>query len=88
MMTSGIGFGLFQVANNRNMFLAAPMARSGAAGGMQGTARLLGQSGGAALAAQLFISFPMKGAPPVVLGVAAVFALSAGVISIFRADTP
>jgi DHA2 family multidrug resistance protein-like MFS transporter len=40
----GAGFGLFQVSNNRNMFLAAPRARSGAAGGMQATARLSGQT--------------------------------------------
>ena len=88
MMASGIGFGLFQVANNRNMFLAASITRSAAAGGMQGTARLLGQAGGAALVAQLFMSFPMNAAPRIALGVAAMFALSAGVISIFRADTP
>lgn len=88
MMASGIGFGLFQVANNRNMFLAASITRSAAAGGMQGTARLLGQAGGAALVAQLFLLFPMNGAPRIALGVAAMFALSAGVISIFRADTP
>src|SRR5262249_30005694 len=46
MMTCGVGFGLFQVANNRNMFLAAPPARSAAAGGLQGTARLMGQTAG------------------------------------------
>ncbi len=83
-MTSGIGFGLFQIANNRNMFLAAPLARSGSAGGMQGTARLLGQAGGAALVAQLFMLVPMATAPNLAIGVAAVFALSAGVISVFR----
>lgn len=86
-MTSGIGFGLFQVANNRNMFLAAPMARSGAAGGMQGTARLLGQAGGAALVAQLFVFVPMDAAPNLAMGVAAVFALSASVVSVFRPST-
>lgn len=87
-MTSGIGFGLFQIANNRNMFLAAPLARSGAAGGMQGTARLLGQAGGAALVAQLFMLAPMATAPNLAIGVAAVFALSAGVISVFRPNAP
>jgi MFS transporter, DHA2 family, multidrug resistance protein len=85
-MTSGIGFGLFQIANNRNMFLAAPMTRSGAAGGMQGTARLLGQAGGAALVAQLFMLAPMAAAPNLAIGVAAVFALSASVISVFRTE--
>ena len=86
-MTSGIGFGLFQIANNRNMFLAAPIARSGAAGGMQGTARLLGQAGGAALVAQLFVFVPMDAAPNLAMGVAAVFALSASVVSVFRPNT-
>lgn len=43
----GAGFGLFQVPNNRNLFLSAPQARSAAAGGMQGTARLAGQTLGA-----------------------------------------
>ncbi len=87
-MLSGIGFGLFQVANNRNMFLAAPMARSGAAGGMQGAARLLGQTGGAALVSQLFTFFPMNVAPQFAMGVAAMFALSASVVSVFRPSTP
>jgi MFS transporter, DHA2 family, multidrug resistance protein len=84
MMASGIGFGLFQVANNRNMFLAAPKARSGAAGGMQGSARLLGQAGGAGLVAQLFTLFPVNTTPHIALGVAAAFALSASIVSIFR----
>ena len=42
-MLCGLGFSLFNVANNRNMFLSAPTERSGAAGGMQGTARLFGK---------------------------------------------
>jgi DHA2 family multidrug resistance protein-like MFS transporter len=86
-MTSGIGFGLFQIANNRNRFLAAPLARSGAAGGLQGTARLLGQAGAAALVAQLFVFVPMEAAPNLAIGVAAVFALSASVVSVFRPNT-
>lgn len=88
LVASGIGFGLFQVANNRNMFLAAPMTRSGAAGGMQGTARLLGQAGGAALVAQLFIIFPLSVSPHLAMGVAAVFALAASAVSMFRVATP
>lgn len=52
-MVCGAGFGLFQVPNNRNMFLSAPAARSAAAGGMQGTARLAGQTAGAVLATLL-----------------------------------
>jgi len=53
-MLCGLGFGLFQVPNNQNMFLAAPRERSGAAGGMQGTARLAGQTAGAIVMTLLF----------------------------------
>ena len=53
-MLCGLGFGLFQVPNNHNMFLSAPRERSGAAGGMQGTARLAGQTTGAIIMTLLF----------------------------------
>lgn len=47
MALSGVGFGLFQSPNNRILLGSSPRSRAGAAGGMQGTARLLGQSLGA-----------------------------------------
>jgi DHA2 family multidrug resistance protein-like MFS transporter len=47
MAVCGIGFGLFQSPNNRTIVSAAPKPRSGAAGGMLATARLLGQTAGA-----------------------------------------
>jgi len=47
----GIGFGLFQSPNNRTMIGAAPRARTGAASGMLGTGRLLGQTLGASVVA-------------------------------------
>jgi MFS transporter, DHA2 family, multidrug resistance protein len=50
----GAGFGLFQSPNNKAMFTSAPRERSGGAGGILSTARLLGQSIGAALVAALF----------------------------------
>jgi DHA2 family multidrug resistance protein-like MFS transporter len=53
-MLCGLGFGFFQVPNNRNMLLSVPGERSGAAGGMQGTARLVGQTAGAIIMTQLF----------------------------------
>jgi MFS family permease len=53
MALSGAGFGLFQSPNNRTMIAAAPRERSGGASGMLGTARLLGQTIGAALVALL-----------------------------------
>ena len=43
----GIGFGLFQSPNNRTIVSSAPRIRTGAAGGMLATARLLGQTSGA-----------------------------------------
>jgi len=50
----GAGFGLFQSPNNHIIVTSAPLNRSGAASGMLGTARLTGQSLGAALLAALF----------------------------------
>ena len=82
----GVGFGLFQVSNNRNMFLSAPPARSGAAGGMQGTARLTGQTIGAVTMALLFTLTSMERAPRIGLGIAAVLTLVAGLVSMLRAS--
>src|SRR5690606_20890462 len=50
---TGVGFGLFQSPNNHTILTTAPRERSGAASGLQSTARQLGQSLGAALAALL-----------------------------------
>jgi MFS transporter, DHA2 family, multidrug resistance protein len=61
MALSGIGFGLFQSPNNRTMIAAAPRERSGGASGMLGTARLLGQTLGAALVALLLARYPDEG---------------------------
>jgi DHA2 family multidrug resistance protein-like MFS transporter len=54
MALCGLGFGFFQSPNNRAMVTAAPMHRSGAAGGALATARLLGQTGGAVTTAVFF----------------------------------
>ncbi|MFY9293083.1 MAG: MFS transporter [Methylorubrum rhodinum] len=51
---AGIGFGLFQSPNNKIIILSAPRERSGGASGMQASARLVGQSLGAALVAVAF----------------------------------
>jgi len=50
----GGGMGLFQQPNARSIVMSAPLGRSGGAGAIQGTARLLGQSIGAALVALVF----------------------------------
>jgi DHA2 family multidrug resistance protein-like MFS transporter len=81
----GIGFALFQVPNNRNMFLSTPRARSGAAGGMQGTARLTGQTIGAVLMTLLLAMTSVHVAPRIGLGCAAVLTLIAGLVSTLRA---
>jgi len=84
---SGVGFGLFQVPNNRNLFSAAPAVRSGAAGAMQGTARLTGQIGGALMMTLLFNAAPLIAAARLGLAIAAGFALTAGLVSLLRTET-
>lgn len=61
MALSGFGFGLFQTPNNRTMIAAAPRERSGGASGMLGTARLLGQTTGAALVSLLLARHGVDG---------------------------
>ncbi len=80
-MLCGLGFALFNVANNRNIFLSAPNARSGAAGGMQGTARLLGQTAGAVVVSLLFSLTSATTAPRIALEIGAVLTLVAGFVS-------
>jgi MFS transporter, DHA2 family, multidrug resistance protein len=83
MALCGLGFGFFQSPNNRTLMSAAPRARTGAAGGMLATARLLGQTLGAAGVAILFRAFPGKGSN-IALGVAAGIALTAAAVSVTR----
>ncbi|HRD26753.1 MAG TPA: MFS transporter [Caulobacter sp.] len=78
----GVGFGLFQAANNRNLFLSAPPERSGAAGGMQGTARLTGQTAGAVLVTLLFATTSVEATPTIAFGIGAALALAAGLVSL------
>jgi MFS transporter, DHA2 family, multidrug resistance protein len=84
VMLCGLGFGLFQVPNNRNMFLSAPLERSGAAGGMQGTARLTGQTAGAVIVSVLFGLVSTDAAPRIGLAIAAMLTLVAGLVSMLR----
>lgn len=83
MVLCGMGFGLFQAPNNRTLISSASKARSGAASGMLGTARLTGQTTGAALVALLLAQLGIQGATRA-LAVGAGFALVAAVISISR----
>jgi MFS transporter, DHA2 family, multidrug resistance protein len=80
----GLGFGIFQVPNNRNMFLSAPPERSGAAGGLQATARLAGQTAGGVVMSLLFSAASADVAPRIGLGIGAVLTLAAGIVSTLR----
>ena len=66
---------------------SAPRMRSGGAGGMLGTARLTGQTLGAAIAALIFSVAPAHG-PTVALYVATAFAAIAAVVSTLRIASP
>jgi DHA2 family multidrug resistance protein-like MFS transporter len=83
MALCGAGFGLFQAPNNRTMIASAPRERSGAAGGMLATARLLGQTAGATGVALLF-RFAPGGGVRECLFVAAGFAALGAVVSLTR----
>ncbi|MBN3803597.1 MFS transporter [Paraburkholderia sp. Ac-20336] len=83
MALCGAGFGIFQSPNNRTMLSSAPRERSGGASGMLGTARLTGQTLGAALVALIFGVAPQNG-PIVALYVAAGFSAVAALVSTMR----
>jgi DHA2 family multidrug resistance protein-like MFS transporter len=84
MAVCGAGFGCFQSPNNRAMVSSAPRERSGAAGGMLATARLLGQTAGAVTMAVFFHVLPTDRATPVGLASAAAVACLAAVVSLTR----
>ena len=83
LVLCGFGFGLFQTPNNRAMIGASPPSRSGAAGGMLATARLLGQTFGAALVAVLFSVFAANGTTATLLAGAGLAVVATG-ISLLR----
>jgi DHA2 family multidrug resistance protein-like MFS transporter len=87
MVVCGLGFGFFQAPNNRTIVSSAPRHRSGAAGGMLATGRLLGLTAGAVVMAVLFHSYPAE-ATGVGLAVAAAVAAGAGVLSLLRVRAP
>ena len=80
MALCGAGFGLFQSPNNRALIGSAPHERSGGASGMLGTARLVGQTTGAALVALMF-GVSGERATLWALGTAAAIALLAAAVS-------
>ncbi len=82
----GLGFGFFQSPNLKALMSNAPAGRSGGASGIVATARLTGQTTGAALAA---LCFSLAGAsgPTVALALGAGFALTGAAISLLRLAT-
>lgn len=87
MALCGAGFALFQAPNNRAILGSVPRGRSGAAGGMLGMARLLGQSCGTALVGVLFARYSLAG-PTVALWAGAGFSVVALLFGSLRLAEP
>ena len=88
MVICGLGFGLFQTPNMRAIMSSAPPHRSGSASGIVATARLIGQTTGAALAALCFGLAGREGAT-VALALGGGFAALGSLMSFLRlAVTP
>jgi DHA2 family multidrug resistance protein-like MFS transporter len=87
MCICGAGFGFFQSPNLKALMASAPRERSGGASGVIATARLLGQSTGAALVA---LSFGLAGdhGPGLALALGAGFAGVAAIASGLRLAMP
>jgi len=83
MVVCGIGFGFFQTPNLRAIMGSAPPHRSGSASGIVATARLTGQTTGAALAALCFTLAGREGAT-LALALGAGFAALGSVMSFLR----
>lgn len=85
MSVCGVGFGFFQTPNNIVMVMATPVERTGAAGGMQSTARLTGQTLGSTFVTLIFAMITaIDLSVHVCLWVALVFAAIACFFSIDR----
>jgi DHA2 family multidrug resistance protein-like MFS transporter len=83
MVICGMGFGFFQAPNMKAVMSSAPPHRSGSASGIVATARLTGQTTGAALAALCFALAGHSGAT-VALALGAGFAALGSVMSFLR----
>lgn len=85
MAVCGVGFGMFQTPNNIVMVIATPVHRTGGAGGMQSTARLVGQTLGATIVTVVFalIASPV-GSVTTCLCLALGMAIVAGAVSLSR----
>lgn len=87
MLVGGVGFGFFQTPNNRALLAGAPRRRSGAAGGLQATTRVFGQSVGTALVAVAFSLGGVQG-PAWGIGVCITCSLIAVGVNVARERNP
>jgi DHA2 family multidrug resistance protein-like MFS transporter len=87
MMLCGFGFGFFQTPNMKAIMTSAPLHRGGSASGMVATARLVGQTTGAAAAALCFGLAGREGAT-LALALGAGFAGLGSVMSFLRMAVP
>ena len=87
MLMGGVGFGFFQSPNNRALLTGGPRRRSGAAGALQATTRVFGQSLGTALVAIAFNLSVAHGATLAIV-ISAFCALGALVVNIVRYFSP
>jgi DHA2 family multidrug resistance protein-like MFS transporter len=87
MMLCGFGFGFFQTPNMKAIMTSAPLHRGGSASGMVATARLVGQTTGAAAAALCFGLGGRDGAT-LALALGAGFAALGSVMSFLRLAVP
>lgn len=83
MAMCGMGFGFFQSPNMKALLLSAPASRAGGASGMVATARLTGQTIGAALAAFCF-SIGNGNGPKLALMIGVAFAALGSAASFMR----
>ncbi|MBV8473703.1 MAG: MFS transporter [Hyphomicrobiales bacterium] len=83
MALCGAGFGFFQSPNLRALMASAPRERSGGASGIVATARLCGQTAGAALVALCLTASPERG-PALALWLGCGFAALGCVMSFLR----
>ena len=90
MIVCGIGYGMFQTPNNIVMVTATPIHRTGGAGGMQSTARLVGQTLGSTLVTIVFsiVAGQTFRSVHACLWTAVAFAVIAGVFSVSRKSRP
>lgn len=88
MAICGFGFGIFKTPNNVLLVKSAPLDRTGAAGGMKSTARLLGQCVGTALVAIIFRNATVAHSSRLCLLLGVICAVAAMLLSLIAINRP